>query len=68
VLGRGVLHGLPLRRPEEIAERIDAVTAEDVRQLAHDLYDPAGLSAAGVGPSEDDFRSALRAVAPALTV
>ncbi len=59
VLGRAVLHGLPLRRPEQIAAQIDAVTAEDVRALAADLYAPAGLSAAGVGPSEDAFRAAV---------
>lgn len=59
VLGRSVLHGLPLRRPEQIAALIDAVTAEDVRALAADLYAPSGLSAAGVGPDEEAFRTAV---------
>lgn len=63
VLGRSVLHGLPLRRPEQIAALIDAVTAEDVRALAADLYAPAGLSAAGVGPDEDAFRAAVAPLA-----
>ncbi|WP_157251718.1 M16 family metallopeptidase [Patulibacter americanus] len=63
VLGRAVLHGLDLRTPEQVAASIDAVTAEDVRDLARELYDPAGLSAAGVGPDEDAFRAALAPVA-----
>lgn len=63
VLGRSVLHDLELRTPHEVAERIDAVTAEDVRALAADLYAPEGLSAAGVGPDEDAFRAALKPVA-----
>ncbi|WP_169738393.1 M16 family metallopeptidase [Patulibacter minatonensis] len=63
VLGRAVLHGLELRSPHDVAERIDAVTAEDVRALAADLYAPEGLAAAGVGPDEDAFRAALAPVA-----
>ncbi|MGX6450157.1 M16 family metallopeptidase, partial [Patulibacter sp. S7RM1-6] len=63
VLGRSVLHDLPLLAPAVVAARIDAVTAEDVRTLARELYAPAGLSAAAVGPSEDDFRAALAPVA-----
>jgi predicted Zn-dependent peptidase len=66
VLGRAVLHGLDLRTPERVAALIDAVTAEDVRDLARDLYDPAGLSAAAVGPDEDAFRAALAPIAPHL--
>jgi predicted Zn-dependent peptidase len=63
VLGRSVLHDLDLRTPHEVAERIDAVTAEDVRSLAAQLYAPEGLAAAGVGPDEDAFRTALRPLA-----
>jgi predicted Zn-dependent peptidase len=63
VLGRAVLHGLELRSPHDVAERIDAVTAEDVRALAADLYAPEGLAAAGVGPDENAFRAALAPVA-----
>jgi predicted Zn-dependent peptidase len=66
VLGRAVLHGLDLRTPERVAALIDAVTAEDVRDLARDLYDPAGLSAAAVGPDEAAFRAALAPIAPHL--
>ncbi|WP_320670977.1 M16 family metallopeptidase [Patulibacter defluvii] len=67
VLGRAVLHGLPLLRPDEIAARIDAVTADDLQALARELYDPAGLSAAGVGPDEQAFRDALTPVAATLS-
>ena len=66
VLGRGVLQDLPLLSPQEIAARIDTVTAEQVRDLAVDLLAPEGLSAAGVGPAEDAFREALEPVAAPL--
>jgi predicted Zn-dependent peptidase len=68
VLGRAVLHGLPRFAPAEIAARIDAVTADEVRALAADLFAPDALSAAGVGPDEDAFRAALTPVAGPLTV
>jgi hypothetical protein len=40
-------------------ERIDAVDVEQVRELAAELFDPARLSVAGVGPDEEDFRAAI---------
>ena len=45
---------------------IDAVTLEDVAVLARELFDPARMSAAGVGGSEDSFLSALETVNPSL--
>ncbi|MCK9249029.1 MAG: insulinase family protein [Solirubrobacteraceae bacterium] len=64
VLGRSLVHGLPLRRPAEIADRIDRVTVDDVRELAAEVYDPDALAAAAVGPDEDALRVALVPVAP----
>lgn len=64
VLGRALVHGLPLRRPAEIADRIDRVTVEDVRTLAAEVYDPATLAAAAVGPDEAALRTAVAPVAP----
>lgn len=62
-LGSSVLAGMPLLSIDELEERIDAVTLEDVATLARELYAPERLSAAGVGADETAFRSALEAVA-----
>ena len=40
--------------PEEVAERIDAVTAADVQALAAELFTPARYGLALVGPYEDE--------------
>ncbi len=58
-LGTSVLCDLPILSVDEVIERIDAVTLEDVRELAGALFAPASLSAAGVGADEDAFRAAL---------
>ena len=39
--------------------RIDAVTLDDLRELADELWAPERLSAAGIGPDEDAFRDAV---------
>jgi predicted Zn-dependent peptidase len=58
-LGSSVLAGMPLLSVDEIIERVDAVSMDDVRALAAELYAPGRLSAAGVGGDEDRFRDAL---------
>lgn len=58
-LGGSILGGLPVLTVDEIIERIEAVSMSDVRELAAELYDPASLSVAGVGPDEDAFRAAI---------
>ena len=65
-LGSSVLAGLPLLSLDEILERIDAVTADDVNDLLRELFEPARLSAAGIGPDEAAFAGALAEVAPEL--
>jgi len=58
-LGASVLKDLPILSVNEMLERIDAVGIEQVRELAAELFDPARLSVAGVGPDEEDFRAAI---------
>ena len=64
-LGSSLLFGLPLLDPEEIMERIDAVTLDDLRALTDELWAPERMSAAGIGPDEDAFRAAVAEVTPA---
>jgi predicted Zn-dependent peptidase len=65
-LGSSVLGDLPLLDLDEIVERIDAVTLDDLRGLARELFAPERLSAAGIGADEAVFRGALEPVSPAL--
>jgi predicted Zn-dependent peptidase len=65
-LGSSLLTGVPLLSLDEVLARVDAVTLEDVMDLAGELFDPARMSAAGVGASEDAFREAVGKVNPAL--
>jgi predicted Zn-dependent peptidase len=65
-LGSTVLAGMPLLSVDELIERIDAVSGEDIEALAADLFDPARMSAAGIGPDEGPFRDALAPVSSAL--
>jgi predicted Zn-dependent peptidase len=58
-LGGSVLAGLPILSVEEIIARIDAVTVEDVRALAAELFGAPELSVAAIGPDEDALRAAL---------
>jgi predicted Zn-dependent peptidase len=65
-LGSSVLGELPLLGLDEVVERIDAVTLEDLEQLAVELFAPERLSAAGIGGDEAAFRAALAHVSPEL--
>jgi len=64
--GSSLLMDIPLLTLDEILARIDAVTLEDVAALSAELFDPARMSAAGVGADESSFREALAAVDPKL--
>jgi predicted Zn-dependent peptidase len=64
-LGGSLLFGLPLLETDEVMERIDAVSLDDMRSLVDELWRPDGLSAAGIGPDEDSFRNAVEGVAGA---
>jgi len=65
-LGSDVLADSPLLPLDEVVARIDAVTLDDLRALASELWSPERLSAAGIGPDEAAFRVALGAIEPAL--
>jgi predicted Zn-dependent peptidase len=65
-ISRAILFDVPLLSLDEMLARVDAVEAEDLADLAGELYDPARLSAACIGPSEERFRSALAPVSEAL--
>jgi predicted Zn-dependent peptidase len=65
-IGKSLLFGTPLVSLDELLEKVDAVTLEDVAELADELYAPDSLSAAAIAPSEDRFRSALAPVSEAL--
>ena len=65
-IARAVLFDVPLLSLDELLARIDAVTPQDVAELASELYDPLQLSAACIGPAEERFRSATASVNEAL--
>jgi predicted Zn-dependent peptidase len=65
-LGRATVTGVALLSADEVVARLDAVTADEVAALARDLLAPARLSAAGIGPDEERFRSAVELVNPTL--
>ena len=65
-LGSSVLADQPVLTVDEVIEKIDSVTVDDVRELGSALFAPSVLSAAGIGPDEGAFRAALAPVSPAL--
>lgn len=65
-LARGVLFDVPLLSIDELLAKVDAVSVDDVAELARALYDPERLSAACVGPDEGRFRTAAAHVSEAL--
>jgi predicted Zn-dependent peptidase len=65
-LGASVLAGLPLLTVDELVERIDAVSGEDLAALACELFAAERLSAAGIGADESAFRAALEPLSPEL--
>jgi predicted Zn-dependent peptidase len=65
-LARSTLFDVPLLSLDELLERVDAVSLDEVAELAGQLYDPANFAAACVGPDEDCFKTAAGAVSEAL--
>jgi predicted Zn-dependent peptidase len=65
-LGSEVLAGAPLLSLDEVVERIDAVSHNDLAELVEELWGPGRLSAAGIGPDEQHFDEALSAIEPGL--
>ncbi len=58
-LGSSVLCDLPILSVEEVIARIDAVTIEDLHELAEELFRGPELSVAAIGPDEQALRAAL---------
>jgi predicted Zn-dependent peptidase len=58
-LGSSVLSDLPILSVDEIIERIDAIQAADLHELACELFVGERLSVAGVGTEESVFQEAL---------
>ncbi|HTA05886.1 MAG TPA: pitrilysin family protein [Solirubrobacteraceae bacterium] len=58
-LGGSLLHEMPILSVDEVIERIDAVTLDDLRELAAELFAPQRLSVACVGPDERVFDGAI---------
>jgi predicted Zn-dependent peptidase len=65
-LGKSVISNTDLLSLDELVERVQAVTADDVAAVAAELLRLDRLSAAGIGPSEARFRSAIERVNPGL--
>lgn len=58
-LGRAVLSDTEVLSVDEVLARIDAVTADDVQELGHDMWRPENLSAAAIGPDRAIIENAL---------
>ncbi len=65
-IARSILFDVPLLSLDEMLERVEGVTEDDVTALVADLYDPERLSAACIGPQEELFREASASVSEAL--
>ena len=61
-IARSTLFDLELYSIDEMLAKIDAVGADDVAELASELFDPAHFSAACVGRDQDRFRAAAASV------
>jgi predicted Zn-dependent peptidase len=65
-LGKSLITDTELLTFDRIFAEIDAVQPDEVAELAGVLLAPETLSAAGVGPDEDRFRSAVERANPVL--
>jgi predicted Zn-dependent peptidase len=65
-LGKSLITDTELLSLDRLIAEIDAVDPEGVTELASMLLEPSRLSAAGIGPDEDVFASAIANVNPGL--
>jgi len=65
-LGSAVLSELPLLSLDEVVERVESVTLEDLNDLLRELLAPERVSAAAIGADEDVFHAAIEPLAPDL--
>ncbi|CAA9525254.1 MAG: FIG007959: peptidase, M16 family [uncultured Thermoleophilia bacterium] len=66
-LGRNILEDVELLDEDEVCARVDAVTEEQLADLAGELFHPSRLSAACIGPDRSVFDRALGALDGATT-
>jgi predicted Zn-dependent peptidase len=64
-LGSELLSGGELLSLDALVERIDAVTIDDLHELADELWAPERLSYAGIGPDESRLQAAIDPLVPA---
>jgi predicted Zn-dependent peptidase len=62
-LGRAVLMEMPVLTVDEVLERIDAVTHDDVMAAVRRYYDPKKWSAVCIGPRPEPFRAVTKGFA-----
>jgi predicted Zn-dependent peptidase len=65
-LGGSVLFEVPILSLDEIEERIQAVTMDDLHAIASEFYAPKRFNVAAVGADEATIRKALEALNPDL--
>jgi len=65
-LGSEILAGEPLLTLDEVTERIDAVSLEDLAELTAELWAPERMCAAGIGPERARFDAAVAQAVPEL--
>jgi predicted Zn-dependent peptidase len=65
-ISRATLFGLPIDSLDEMVAKVDAVSVDDLTELAAGLYGAERISAACVGRDEDCFRKALSPVSESL--
>jgi len=65
-LGKSLISDTELLTIERIIAEIEAVDEDEVAELAAMLLVPERLSASGVGPDEERFRSAVERANPGL--
>nr|MBA2300193.1 insulinase family protein [Chloroflexota bacterium] len=66
-IGKSVLFDTDVLTLDEMIAKVDAVTTDEVAELAGEFYAPDKLSAVAVAKDEDRFRKALAPVSEALT-
>ncbi len=65
-ISRATLFGLPIESLDAMLAKVDAVTVDELSELAAELYGRERLSAACIGRDEDCFRKALAPVSEKL--
>jgi predicted Zn-dependent peptidase len=58
-LGKGVITDTEILSLDELAQRVDAVTSEQLMELAAEVYRPSALSVVGIGADEEKFNAAV---------